>query len=222
MRPCRRARSCRTGRSARLPPRNTETSAISAKRDDDQREADVGELVREEVARLLDVVDVVQRAARGAEGARGAVQRDRDAEDQRRRDGAAGGLDRLRQQRLERIGDLGRRAVLRRVVDGLGDERLVADQAEQRDPDEQRRKQRHHHVVRQRGRAVAHLVGLELLERPLERLDHVARATFPARGAADEPCRQLSWRAWAAARGRRRPRARARARACWSAARARA
>ena len=101
----------------------------------------------------------------------GAVQRDRDAEEQRDRHRAAG-LDGLRQQGLDGVGHLGGGAVVAGVVDGLRDERAVAEQAEQRDADEQRRKQRHHHVVRQRGGAVGHLVGLELLERLLELVDH--------------------------------------------------
>ena len=56
-------------------------------------------------------------------------------------------------------------AVVEQVVGRVGDERLLADEPEQRDAHQQRREQRHHRVVRQRRRVVGHLVREEALAR---------------------------------------------------------
>ena len=69
-----------------------------------------------------------------AERARRAVEPERDAEDQREADLRARRLDRaLSQRRLDRVDDVRRRARVAQVLRRVGDQRLLAEQAEHRD-----------------------------------------------------------------------------------------
>jgi hypothetical protein len=149
--------------------------------------------VLDEAAALLDPEDLVQRPARGAERARSAVQGGRQADDERDDRGAAlllGGFQRAR----DGIDRVRRGAGVTQIGGGIGDQALLAEDAERRGAEQQRREQRQQRVVRERRRVVGDLVLAEAAEGALE-VPELDRGTGGAavgdgRALASEPRRQ--------------------------------
>jgi hypothetical protein len=92
----------------------------------------------------------------------------------------------------DRVDRRHRRARVLQVVGRVGDQRLLAEHAQQRHRHKQRREERQQRVVGQRRRVVLHLVGLEALERRLQvrQDERLARAAV-----LDDPPEQVAVRA---------------------------
>jgi len=139
--------------------------------DHHEGEGEVVGLLAHESALLVDAVDDVQRPPGCAEGARGAVQRHGQAQYERHAHGSAGALDGPRQRFFHAV-DGGRAgAALAQRVGRLGDQLRPAEQSQQRHAGQKGGEERQHHVVREPGRVVGHLVGLEALGRADERAE---------------------------------------------------